>query len=27
RAASMAEGYWRDGKLIPLVNDEGWFAS
>ncbi|EIF4605444.1 AMP-binding protein, partial [Salmonella enterica subsp. enterica serovar Enteritidis] len=25
RAASMAEGYWRDGKLIPLVNDEGWF--
>lgn len=27
RAASMAEGYWRDGKLIPLVNDEGWFAT
>lgn len=23
----MAEGYWRDGKLIPLVNDEGWFAT
>ncbi|HCL5001482.1 TPA: o-succinylbenzoate--CoA ligase, partial [Salmonella enterica] len=22
-----AEGYWRDGKLIPLVNDEGWFAT
>lgn len=27
RAASMAEGYWRDGKLIPLVNGEGWFAT
>lgn len=27
RAASMAEGYWRDGKLVSLVNDEGWFAT
>lgn len=27
RAASMAEGYWREGKLIPLVNAEGWFAT
>ena len=27
RAASMAEGYWRNGKLMPLVNDEGWFAT
>lgn len=27
RAASMAEGYWHDGKLIPLVNGEGWFAT
>ncbi len=22
-----AEGYWRDGKPIPLVNDEGWFVT
>ncbi|HEF0022296.1 TPA: o-succinylbenzoate--CoA ligase [Citrobacter amalonaticus] len=27
RAASMAEGYWRDGKLVSLVNDEGWFST
>ncbi|QMI05902.1 o-succinylbenzoate--CoA ligase [Citrobacter sp. RHB25-C09] len=27
RAASMAQGYWRDGELLPLVNDEGWFAT
>jgi O-succinylbenzoic acid--CoA ligase len=27
RAESMAAGYWRDGKLLPLVNDEGWFAT
>lgn len=24
RAASMAEGYWRNGQLVSLVNDEGW---
>ncbi|POU03176.1 o-succinylbenzoate--CoA ligase [Escherichia sp. ESNIH1] len=27
RGESMAAGYWRDGELIPLVNDEGWFAT
>ncbi|CAM7401141.1 MULTISPECIES: o-succinylbenzoate--CoA ligase [Citrobacter] len=27
RAASMAAGYWRNGRLAPLVNDEGWFAT
>ncbi|HHU0689795.1 o-succinylbenzoate--CoA ligase [Citrobacter sp. Marseille-Q3906] len=27
RAASMAQGYWRNGKLNPLVNAEGWFAT
>ncbi|POT59788.1 o-succinylbenzoate--CoA ligase [Citrobacter amalonaticus] len=27
RAASMAKGYWRNGRLIPLLNDQGWFAS
>nr|WP_318384126.1 o-succinylbenzoate--CoA ligase [uncultured Enterobacter sp.] len=27
RAHSMAAGYWRNGELLPLVNDEGWFAT
>jgi O-succinylbenzoic acid--CoA ligase len=27
RAESMASGYWRDGELLPLLNDEGWFAT
>lgn len=27
RAQSMAAGYWRDGALIPLTNDQGWFAT
>lgn len=27
RASSMAAGYWRDGQLLPLTNDEGWFAT
>ena len=27
RGESMAAGYWRHGELIPLVNDEGWFAT
>ncbi|MDU2938868.1 MAG: o-succinylbenzoate--CoA ligase [Enterobacteriaceae bacterium] len=27
RAASMADGYWRDGNVLPLVNDRGWFAT
>ncbi|ACX88941.1 o-succinylbenzoate--CoA ligase [Pectobacterium parmentieri] len=25
RGSTLAEGYWRDGKLIPLVDDDGWF--
>ena len=27
RAASMAQGYWRNGQLTPLVNAQGWFAT
>lgn len=27
RAESMASGYWRDGELLPLLNDEGWFPT
>lgn len=27
RAASMAAGYWRNGQLLSLTNDEGWFAT
>lgn len=27
KAQSMASGYWRDGKQIPLVNEKGWFAT
>lgn len=27
RAESMAAGYWRDGALLPLVNEQGWFAT
>lgn len=27
RAQSLAAGYWRDGGLVPLVNEEGWFAT
>jgi len=27
RAKSLAAGYWRDGGLVPLVNEEGWFAT
>jgi len=27
RAESMAAGYWRNGALVPLVNEEGWFAT
>ncbi|KNC10047.1 O-succinylbenzoic acid--CoA ligase [Klebsiella sp. RIT-PI-d] len=27
RAASMAEGYWHDGEIIPLLNEQGWFAT
>ncbi|HBZ9029315.1 TPA: o-succinylbenzoate--CoA ligase, partial [Raoultella ornithinolytica] len=24
---SMAAGYWRDGGVQPLVNEQGWFAT
>lgn len=27
RAQSMAAGYWRDNALLPLVNEQGWFAT
>lgn len=27
KAASMASGYWRDGKLLPIGNAQGWFAT
>lgn len=27
KAASMASGYWRDGKLLPIDNAQGWFAT
>ncbi|WP_342324320.1 o-succinylbenzoate--CoA ligase [Kosakonia sp. BYX6] len=27
RAASMASGYWCNGELLPLGNDEGWFPT
>ncbi|WP_049006408.1 o-succinylbenzoate--CoA ligase [Enterobacter cloacae] len=27
KAQSMASGYWRDGALIPLTNEQGWFAT
>ncbi|MEL0579356.1 o-succinylbenzoate--CoA ligase [Pectobacterium punjabense] len=25
RGSTLATGYWRDGKLIPLLDDDGWF--
>ncbi|MCL2897525.1 o-succinylbenzoate--CoA ligase [Brenneria tiliae] len=25
RGATLAAGYWRDGRLLPLVDEEGWF--
>ncbi|AOR64482.1 o-succinylbenzoate--CoA ligase [Pectobacterium wasabiae] len=25
RGSTLGAGYWRDGKLIPLVDDDGWF--
>ncbi|QTF09421.1 o-succinylbenzoate--CoA ligase [Brenneria izadpanahii] len=25
RGSTLASGYWRDGRLFPLVDDEGWF--
>lgn len=27
RAASLASGYWQEGRLIPLVNEQGWFST
>lgn len=27
RAQSLAAGYWRDGMLAPLLNEQGWFAT
>lgn len=27
RASSMAAGYWQDGQLLSLTNNEGWFAT
>ena len=27
RADSMAAGYWRDGGVLPLVNEQSWFAT
>lgn len=27
RANSLACGYWRNGRLVPIVNDEGWFST
>ncbi|MFC3394860.1 o-succinylbenzoate--CoA ligase [Brenneria rubrifaciens] len=27
RGSTLASGYWRDGKLLPLVDDDGWFHS
>ncbi|MFE8153950.1 o-succinylbenzoate--CoA ligase [Brenneria goodwinii] len=25
RGSTLASGYWRDGRLFPLVDEEGWF--
>ncbi|MBL7636670.1 o-succinylbenzoate--CoA ligase [Atlantibacter hermannii] len=27
RSASLASGYWRNGLLRPLLNQDGWFAT
>ncbi|WP_058912788.1 o-succinylbenzoate--CoA ligase [Entomohabitans teleogrylli] len=27
KSASLASGYWRQGVLTPLVNEQGWFAT
>ncbi|GLR10715.1 o-succinylbenzoate--CoA ligase [Mixta theicola] len=27
RGATLASGYWRDGRLWPLTNQQGWFAT
>ncbi|MBJ7221746.1 MULTISPECIES: o-succinylbenzoate--CoA ligase [unclassified Brenneria] len=25
RGSTLASGYWRDGRLVPLVDEQGWF--
>jgi len=27
RASSLASGYWQDGRLVPLLNEHGWFST
>lgn len=27
RGAGLAQGYWYDGKIIPLINAEGWYQT
>lgn len=27
RADSLASGYWQQGELVPLLNEQGWFSS
>ncbi len=27
RASSLASGYWKAGKVLPLLNSEGWFST
>ncbi|KGQ69965.1 hypothetical protein OA57_09335 [Chelonobacter oris] len=27
RGAGLAQGYWRDGKIVPLLNAEGWYQT
>ncbi|TNH05822.1 o-succinylbenzoate--CoA ligase [Testudinibacter sp. TR-2022] len=27
RGAGLAQGYWRDGKIVPLLNPEGWYQT
>ena len=27
RASSLASGYWQGGKLVPLLNEHGWFST
>lgn len=27
RASSLASGYWKAGKVLPLLNSAGWFAT
>lgn len=27
QSAALASGYWRDGKLLPLADSDGWFCT